>query len=31
MLIGLVGRIATEGFDFGMDEDYHSQTAKQDG
>jgi hypothetical protein len=31
MLIGLVGRIGTDGFDFGMDEDYHSRTAKQDG
>jgi hypothetical protein len=27
MLIGLVGRIGTDGFDFGMDEDYHSRTA----
>jgi hypothetical protein len=32
MLIGLVGRIGTAGgFDFGMDEDYHSRTAKRDG
>lgn len=31
MLIGLVGRIATDGFDSGIDEDYHFRTAKQDG
>ncbi len=31
MLIGEVGRIGTDGFDFGMDEDYHSRTARQDG
>ena len=30
MLIGLVRRIGTDGFDFGTDEDYHSGTAKQD-
>ena len=29
MLIGLVGRTGTDGFAFGMVEDYHSQTARQ--